>query len=261
VLIWFVPFITKVVVSAIKSKGDDEEFKLEYIGTGLLNTAELSLEEAQKETALFGKTITKMVSSFKELLDETKPKKIKKLHKKMRKYEEVTDQLEEEISKYLSKVADGSLSSSTSTRVVSILSIINDLERIGDVFFQMSKDMEARRKQDATFSKKQRNNLDKMMGLVEKSIEIMNHNLSQSYQSVKIDQALEVEHEIDATRNKFRKELLELMEDKKYDIKMGALYKDLFQSFEKIGDHVINVTEAITGETERSLKKVETADV
>lgn len=261
ILIWFVPFITKVVVSAIRSKGDDEEFKLEYIGTGLMNTAELSLEEAQKETALFGNTVAKMVQSFKELLEETKPKKIKKLHKKMRKYEEVTDQLEEEISKYLGKVADGSLSSSTSTRVVSILSIINDLERIGDVFFQMSKDMEARRKQDAAFSKKQRSNLDKMMSLVEKSVEIMNYNLSQPYQSVSIDQALEVEHEIDATRNKFRKELLELMEDKKYDIKMGALYKDLFQSFEKIGDHVINVTEAITGETERSLKKVETTEV
>ncbi|MFT6136697.1 MAG: phosphate:Na+ symporter [Cyclobacteriaceae bacterium] len=254
-LIWFVPFIGKVVISAIKSKGDDEEFNLKYIGTGLMSTAELSLEEAQKETAHFGSTINTMVKLFRELLDQTKPKKIKKLLKQMRKYEEITDQLEVEISNYLSKVADGSLSSKTSTRLVSILSITNDLERVGDVFFQMSKDIEVRKKDDTTFSKKQRANLEKMLTLVEDAITIMNENLAQKYSSVSIDKALLAEQEIDATRNNLRTELLEQMESKKYDIKMGALYKDLFQSLEKVGDHIVNVTEAITGESERSLKK------
>ncbi|MFY0599600.1 MAG: Na/Pi cotransporter family protein [Cyclobacteriaceae bacterium] len=259
-LVWFVPFIGKIVISTIKSKGDDEDFKLEYIGTGLMNTAELSLEEAQKETAHFGNTVAKMLRFFREILDETKPKKAKKLHKKMRKYEEITDQLEEEISKYLSKVADGSLSSETSTRLVSILSIINDLERVGDVFFQMSKDIEARKKEDNSFTKKQRANLEKMITLVDEAIQTMNENLAQQYKSVSLDKALQVEQEIDATRNKLRKDLLELMEDKKYDIKMGSLYKDLFQSLEKVGDHIMNVTEAITGETERSIKKGELTD-
>ncbi|MFT4738964.1 MAG: phosphate:Na+ symporter, partial [Paraglaciecola sp.] len=215
----------------------------------------LSLEEAQKETAHFGSTINTMVKLFRELLDQTKPKKIKKLLKQMRKYEEITDQLEVEISNYLSKVADGSLSSKTSTRLVSILSITNDLERVGDVFFQMSKDIEVRKKDDTTFSKKQRANLEKMLTLVEDAITIMNENLAQKYSSVSIDKALLAEQEIDATRNNLRTELLEQMESKKYDIKMGALYKDLFQSLEKVGDHIVNVTEAITGESERSLKK------
>ncbi|MFT6868756.1 MAG: phosphate:Na+ symporter [Cyclobacteriaceae bacterium] len=256
-LIWFVPFIAKVVTRVIKSKGDDEEFRLEYIGTGLMNTSELSLEEAQKETALFGKTISKMIKSFRELLDETKPKKAKKLHKKIRKFEEITDQFEEEIAKYLAKVANGSLSAATSTRVVSLLSIINDLERVGDVFFQISKVLESRLEGNASFSKKQKSNLEKILNLVEKSIETMNHNLNQDFKSIKIDDAFSIEREIDALRNKLRKDQLQQMEDKDYDIKMGALYKDVFQSLEKIGDHVINVSEAITGESERNLKKSE----
>ncbi len=254
-LIWFVPFIGKVAISTVKSHGDDEEFNLEFIGTGLMSTAELSLEEAQKETALFGKTVKRMMKLFCELLDETKPKRIKKLHKKMREYEEITDQLETEISNYLSKVADGSLSHKTSSRLVSILSIINDLERVGDVFFQMSKDIEARKKDDTTFSKRQRANLEKMLILVEDAIKIMNDNLDQEYSTVSFDKALYAEQEINTTRNKLKKELLEQMEAKNYDIKIGALYKDLFQSLEKVGDHIVNVTEAITGESERSLRK------
>ncbi len=256
-LVWFVPFIAKIVIRAIKSKGDDEEFHLEYIGTGLMNTAELSLEEAQKETAAFSKTIVKMHKTFKDLLNESKAKKQKKMVKKMRKYEEITDQLEEEISKYLGKVSDGSLSSNTSSRVMNLLSIINDLERIGDVFFQMSKDIESRQENFKGFTKKQKVNIDTMMDLVENAIRVMNDNLNQPYKSVTLTSALELENQIDGFRNKLRKELYLQMDDDKYDVRMGALYKDIFHSLEKVGDHIINVTEAITGETERNLKRQE----
>ncbi len=257
-LIWFVKFISKIVIKVIKAKGDEEdEFSLEYIGTGLLNTAELSLEEAQKETAAFGKIIVKMSSAMNELLDEPKKKRQKKLLKKMRKYEENTDHLEEEITKYLSRVSDGSLSSATSARVVSLLSIINDMERIGDVFFQMSKDFETKQKEKIGFTKKHRNNLNKMFDLVDTSISTMMENLNNNYKHVTLEKALAHEHAIDAYRNKLRKDLMEDMQSKDYDVQIGALYKDLFQSMEKVGDHVINVTEAITGETERSIKRME----
>jgi len=261
ILVWFVKYIAQVVIKVIKSKGDEEgEFRLEYIGIGLMNTAELSLEEAQKETASFGDIVKKMSQVLKDLLDNPKSKKQKKLLKKMRKYEEITDRLEEEIQTYLGKVADGSLSSQASARMVSLLSIVNDMERIGDVFFQISKDFESKQKENSDFTKKQHNNLLKMHTLVDESIQQMVTNLNSRYSDVKLDTALELERRIDAMRNQFRKEDMEWMKDNKYDNQVGALYKDLFQSLEKIGDHVINVTEAITGETEREVKRQEVAD-
>ncbi len=255
ILIWFVPLIARTVMKVVKSKGDDEEFRLEYIGTGLMNTSELSLQEAKKETAHFGKIIKKMSNAFKNLLDEEKPKKQRKLLKKIRKFEEITDQMEVEISEYLSKVTDGSLSSDASTRVVSLLSITNDLERVGDVFFQMSKDIENKLEQELHFSKSQKNNLYKMIELVENAIVVMNDNLEDNYRSVDITKALEAERAIDNFRNELRKDYIEGMDKKSFDSKLGSLYKDVFQSFEKVGDHIINVTEAITGESEREIRK------
>ncbi len=256
-LLGFVPFIARIVVKLIKSKGDDEEFRLEYIGTGLLNTAELSLEEAQKETAIYGSIIKKMSNAYSSLLDESKNKKKKKLYKKIQKYEEITDQFEEEISKYLGRVTDGNLSNTSSIRVVSILSIINDLERIGDVYYQMARDHEARTDKNSNFSKKQRKNIGEMNDLVNNAIDVMIANLKANYKTVSIDAALNAEHAINEYRNRLRKDHFDQMDGSGYDIQMGALYKDIFQSFEKIGDHIINVTEAITGETERNLKKLE----
>ncbi len=257
-LIGFITQISKLVTKVIKPKGEDEdEFRLEYIGTGLLNTAELSLEEAQKETGAFGKVILKMSIVMKELLEEPKQKRKVKLLKKMRKLEEVTDQLEDEISKYLAKVSDGSLSSKASGRVLSLLSIVTDLERIGDIYFQMSKDFESKQEDKSGFSKKQKSSLVEMHQLLDDSIQTMVRNLSDNFDKVQIETALEQEQAIDKLRDKLRNDDITNMRDKKYNAQTGALYKDLFQSMEKVGDHVINVTEAITGDTVRSINKQE----
>lgn len=261
-LVWFVKFIANVVTKTLKPKGDDaDEYKLEYINRGLLNTAELSLEEAQKETASFGKIIKKMSTVLNDLLEEPKVKKQKKLFKKMRKLEDATDHLEEEITKYLAHISDGSLSSDSSNRVVSILSIVNDMERIGDVFFQMSRDFENKREESkkASFNKKQSSNLVEMYQLMDKAIDVMVINLESNYTDISIDEALEHERAIDSMRNKLRKEHTKQMQSKDFDIRMGALYQDLFQAMEKVGDHVINVTESITGESERDIRKQEKA--
>jgi phosphate:Na+ symporter len=257
-LIGFVNQIAKLVTKVIKPSGDDDDdFRLEYIGTGLMNTAELSLEEAQKETAAFGKIIVKMSSTLENLLNEPKAKKQKRLLKKMRKLEENTDQLEEEITKYLSKVSDGSLSSVASNRVLCLTSIIIDMERIGDIYFQMSKDFENKSDDKLGFTKKQKATLQKMHDLVASAIDTMVSNLEENYNKVKIDQALNKENAIDELRNQLRSEDLVNMQDKKYNSQIGALYRDIYQSMEKVGDHVINVTEAITGDTMREIRKQE----
>ena len=260
-LVWFAQRIANIVTKIVKPKGDDdEEFKLAYIGTGLMNTAELSLEEAKKETAHFGKVVQKMSNSFKKLLDEDKPKKQKKLLKKVRNFEEITDRMEEEICTYLSRVTDGSLSANASARVVSLLSIVNDLERVGDVFFQMSKDIENKLDKEFHFTQEQKDNLFKMLALVDEAIDIMNGNLDSDYNNVSITRALEAEKAIDSFRDELRDEFKVQVNNKGFNHKLGSSYKDVYQSLEKVGDHIINVSEAITGESEREIKKSEAAE-
>ena len=199
-------------------------------------------------------------SFFKKLLDENKSKKQKKLLKKVRNFEEITDRMEEEICTYLSRVTDGSLSANASARVVSLLSIVNDLERVGDVFFQMSKDIENKLDKEFHFTQEQKDNLFKMIALVDEAIEVMNNNLDEDYSKVTIAQALEAEKAIDGFRNELRDEFKEQVNKKGFNHKLGSSYKDVYQSLEKVGDHIINVSEAITGESEREIKKSEASE-
>ncbi|NQZ76131.1 MAG: Na/Pi cotransporter family protein, partial [Ekhidna sp.] len=252
-LIWFVNFIARVVTRTIKNTGDDE-FQLEYISTGMMNTAELSIEEARKETVRMGQITQKMSKQYRHLITEEKPKKQGKLLKKIREYEVMTDRMEHEISEYLMKVStSGTLSNKSTIRVTNLLSAINDLERIGDLFFQMSRDVERILNSDKKFKNKQVQNLIQMLNLIDDALTIMVNNLDTDG-PMTLETALNKESEINDFRNSLRKDLTKYIEKDKYDPQRDGWYKDLFHLCEKIGDHAINVSEAMTGERERELK-------
>lgn len=249
IMIWFVPFLVTVASKTVPSKGDfDEEFHLEYIGFGLSNTSELSIVEAKKELLKFGKLTRKISKLVPQLLYETDSKKTKKLLAKIKKYEEITDRVELEIANYLAKVAEGELSEHSTIEVRSMLGIIGDLERVADICYQMSKVIERKIENKIWFTPEQRENLNKMYALVEKSIERMEINMKEDGSEEGLIKAQEIENEINETRNALRNEYLNEVSSGVYSIQSGIIYNDLFSSMEKIGDHIINVSEALASE-------------
>ena len=248
-MVGFVPLIARIVVKMVPSKGDvDEEFHLEYIGTGMMLTTEAAILEAKKEVAKFGKLTKKMVGFIPKLLVETDTKAFKKLLSRIKKYEEITDRIESEVSNYLAKVSEGELNPSASERIRSMLSIINDLERIGDVCYQMSKAIERKSEKKIWFTPEQRQNLQDMFVKVDTAISNMVINLENDYDNVDMELANNLEKDINKLRNKYRKEHLVSIEQGDYNFQSGIIYNDLFSSAERIGDHIINVSEAVNGE-------------
>ena len=247
-LIWFVPAIVRFAEKTVKSQGDmDEEFHLEHIGTGLMQTAELSVLEANKEVAKFGRISSKLFKMIPELMTETDNKKFNNLMSRIKKYEDITDRMEVEIADYLAEAAKGELSDTASKKVRSMLSIVNDMERIGDICYQMSITIERKNEQKAYFTPELRTSLEEMIAEVLKALEIMNKNLNSEYKKVNMADANLAEDTINKMRNKLRKEYLTKIEKGEVKIQTGMIYNNLIHSLEKVGDHVHNITEAIAG--------------
>ncbi|MFK7787108.1 MAG: Na/Pi cotransporter family protein [Crocinitomicaceae bacterium] len=247
-LVWFTPFIARLVIKMVPTKStSDEEFRLDYIKGGLLATPELFLLEAQKELAKFGKITSKMSRFFQELMFEKDQKKKKKIIARIAKYEEITDQVEQEISGYLSECAANELSSDSGLKVRSMLAVTSELERIGDIFYQMSLTYERKAKEKIWFTPEQRANVKSMLEGVDAAFTVMIDNLNMPYENVTITEAMEKERKVDKMRNKFRKKHLATIEKDDYNIRSAAVYTDLIYSCERVGDHIINVTEALIG--------------
>ena len=247
-LIGFVPKIVKLAEKTVRSKGDeDEAFHLEYIGTAITATAELSILEANKEIQKFGR-ITKRTFQFTaELVSQKKNKEFTRLLRKISKYEDNTDRMEIEIANYLTKVSQGELSEMSSLKIRGMLSMINDFERICDICYQMSKAIESQKDQDVYFTTDQMNNLKSIFDLVEEALENMIVNLNNEDEQVTIRKAGTLEIAINRMRDKLKSKHLSSIEKGDYNFESGINYNDLFSSCEKIGDHIFNVNEAIVG--------------
>lgn len=249
IMIWFVPWLVRVAEKTVKSKGGhDEEFHLDYIGAGYMSTPDLSLLEAKKEIAKFGELTSRMSKFSRDLLFEKSRKNQKKLIDRIAKYEEITDRVEVEVATYLSKISEGELSVETAIRIRGMNSIVNDLERIGDIFYQISKGLERKAEAKIWFTPHQRNRLSELFELVDKAFVIMCENLKKHSAEVKLDKAIEIEELINEKRDQIRMEYLDaLSKDEEVHMKGGIIYNDIFASLEKVGDHIINVSEGIVG--------------
>ena len=247
-LVGFVPLSSRIVIKMQPSKGEmDEEFHLEHIGGGLMQTGELSVLEANKEVTKFGNITTRLFNMIPELLKETDIKKFNNLMARIRKYEDITDRMEVEIADYLAKASQVEISDSASVKVRSMISMINDMERIGDICYQLSITIERKREQKAYFTPELRTNLEEMISEVQKAMVIMNKNLNSSYSQVLIAEADEAELAINKMRNQLRKKYLQNIEKGEGKIQTGMIYNNLIHSLEKVGDHIFNISEAITG--------------
>jgi len=246
VLIGFAPLIAKAATKMVPDRGeDDEEFRLMYINTGLFSTSEIAIIQAQKEIMTFGRRIERMLTFAEALLEEEKSKKYYKLLTKIEKYEQITDNLELEIADFLTKVSEGELSHESSKKIRALLKIIDDMESVGDTIFQLSKVMDNAKQSQVVFNEKQLDALREMFDLLKKAFVEMNLNLGKDYDSVNIDKAQSIETTINNKRNAFRLQHVEDLKEKKYKHKVGTFYIDMVSICERIGDYVINVSEAI----------------
>ena len=247
-LIGFVPNLVRLAERTVKSKGAaDEEFHLDYIGTGMMGTPDLSILEAKKEIAKFGGITGRMSGFAQKLLTEQNSKVRTKLYRKMAKYEEITDRVEIEVANYLAKVSKGEMTDDTAGKVRAMNSIVNDLERVGDIFYQISKSIERKEELKAWFVPEQRESLLKMLGYIDNAFEIMCENLDADWDGVSLERATDAEDKINAQRDKMREEHLTNMNNKDFNMESGMIFSNLFSLAEKVGDHIINVSEAVVG--------------
>ena len=150
-----------------------------------------------------------------------------------------------EIASFLQKVSQGELSERSSIMVRSMISVIGDLERIGDIYYQLSKSLERKLDDEIWFTPDQRNNLVELIGKLGDAFDFMIENIEISADDLNINKAVDIENEIDRLRNRLRKDHLKSIGDSDYNIESGMIYTNMFSSFERIGDHIINVSEAL----------------
>ncbi|WP_456104873.1 Na/Pi cotransporter family protein [Prevotella sp.] len=245
-LIWFIPQMEKVVCWIIKSKTnkDDEDFRLRFIHAGIMKTPELSVFEASKEIHSYAERTHRMFSMVRELLTTKEDDTFEKLYERIEKYEDISDNMEVEIAKYLNQVSDAHLSDDTKEKVRDMLREITEIESIGDACFNIARTISRLRSSKEVFTEGLYDNIKQMFELTDDALTQMNVVLVKHKRDVDLTRTFTIENEINNYRALLRTQNINDINEHKYTYSAGTLYMDIVQECEKIGDFIVNVGEA-----------------
>ena len=247
VLIWFTPLIEKAVVWLVKEpKGETEVYRLKYISGGPLHTAELSLQEAKLELIHFAEICRNGFGYVREAINEQDPQKFDELNDKLIKYEEITDRIEYEIATYLNEVSKNEISVEASEQVKAMYKMIGEMESLGDSGEAIGRILKRKNVHSKVFDKTILDRLNKMMDLVLKAYDVMIENLKKEHLK-DIVNAENCEYNINECRNYLREEHIVNIESDSYNYLTGVYYMDVLAELEKVGDFLINISQAAVG--------------
>jgi len=244
VLIWFVPQIAAVVRRMVKPTETEkkEDYKLEYFSTSVQPTPEISLLEAKKEVVYMSETINGfLASAIATINNNSKRNKLEEA----RKTEILTDQMQVEISNYLSECAKHELSVQSSKDASDMIRIVNELESIGDSTFNLFLINEKLNKDTLSTEMKEQIN-----SLYDNVKEFLDWNHSFIIKDIKqmskddLQKSIKYENKIDDMRNDF----IGLSGDrlsKDSNSKIELLFIDIIKHLEHIGDFSLNISQAL----------------
>ncbi len=248
IMIWFVNLYERICKFIIKPKAEDadEEFQLQFITTGMLSTAELSILQAEKEVEVYARRTRKMFKLVQKLAFAEDEVKFVKLFSRIEKYEDISDRMEIEIGSYLNRVAEGRLSNQSKERIRSILRDVTEIESIADSCHNMARHYKRKIEAKAVFTVELQDNLRLMWKELEKAYDKMQEVLEkQEVSDSDMTDSIKYENRINELRNMLKRKNIDDINENLYDYKTGVFYTDLITECEHMGDYIINVVQSV----------------
>lgn len=166
--------------------------------------------------------------------------------------EDAINNLDRKITDYLVKLSSSSLSDNESEEHSVLMDTVRDIERIGDHFenivelvdFQIANKVELTESADT--------DLEEMFALtvttVKEAIEALNTNNKDLANDVRLK-----EDRIDKMERTLRKKHILRMNEGACSGQAGIVFVDIVSNLERIGDHAVNIAEAVLGEDHETL--------
>lgn len=236
-------FWAYLVTRAIPGEEVTIEYKPKHLDVHFIEQSpSIALGQAKEEILRMGQYAVKGLQETYEYLKTNSSKNAETGYQ----LEDAINNLDGKITDYLILISAESISPADSNRHTMLMETVRDIERIGDHFENIIELIDYQVNNRVTLTDDAMEDLAEMFTLtiatVEKSLDALDttsHELAR--------EVAEQEDLIDKMERKFRKKHILRLTEGSCSAQAGIVFVDIVSNLERIGDHSVNIAEAILG--------------
>lgn len=231
-------YIVKKIIPS--SSEEDEKREEHYLDRKFLDNPVIALSQSNKEMLYMYGLATK---NFDKTLNFLYSRDIK-MASKIERREDKINEIDMELTKYLSEIFAHRLSEKESDDVTSYIDITRDIERIGDHANVLTKEITYYVNKNIHFSTDAISEIKHMHEIILELFKITSNNLNNP-NNVEISEIYRLHNLIYEEERKARKNHIKRMKEGECDIKSGLQYVDVINHLTRVCDHIKNINEKI----------------
>lgn len=237
----FIAVLAYIVTKLIPGKDAIIDYNAQHLDPVFIQQSPaIAIGQAKEEVLRMGQFAVKGLEETNEFLKTKNTKNSETAYQ----IEGAINNLDKKITDYLVDLSSASLSEVESERHSILMDTVRDIERIGDHFENIVELVEYQQANKVKISEEAMNDLEEMFGLtistVSQSIEALDVNSLDMAREV-----IEKEDRIDKMERKLRKQHILRMNEGKCTGQSGIVFVDIISNLERIGDHAVNIAEAV----------------
>ncbi|MFC0558088.1 Na/Pi cotransporter family protein [Halalkalibacter alkalisediminis] len=240
----FVAVLAIIVTKLVPGEEYSIEYKAKHLDPRFIGSSPaIALGQAKQEVLRMAEFSERGLYEVSQYLENGQ-----KRHAEMSiQFEEAINNLDRKITDYLIQISSRSLSAQDSKLHSMLMDTVRDIERIGDHIENIVELKDYQKANKVQISDKALEDLREMSELTLStlreaitSLEMVDGEMARS--------VLEKEEKIDKMERKLRKQHIQRVNEGKCSGSAGIVFVDIVSNLERIGDHSVNIAEAVIGE-------------
>ncbi len=241
----FMPFTglyIKFIEKLLPGKSEIISRKPAFLDEKMLATPSIAIGLAVKEIVRMGNMARHNVEVGLAALEDKDPEKIKYVLE----HEPVIDALEEDITRYLTKMSEKEMSGALSAEHTRLLHACTDIERIGDHGEALAKDARRIFEDDIKFSDEAKEELRNLGKLVLEASGKAMEALATNDKAL-AQEAWDVCRQVKKMQKEIRKNHIVRLNEKRCDPVAGFLMMEILINMKRVSDHSKNISQIVLG--------------
>jgi len=239
------PLLVAAAVKLTPAGKHDRQMELgkpRHLDRSYVTNPSVALAQAHDETARMAGIAQNMFEDVTQVLHSRKLGPLSR----WRQSEDALDNLQREVTSFLVEVSQGSITESESREIASLMRMANNLERVGDSVENLAQIIEEMIEDGLRLTEEGERDYREIREEVSRFLDLVARALRERDKGI-MEMAQTLEDSIDQMRERMRDNHVDRLRAGQCMVDSGLSFVDMLQNYEKIGDYLYNVAQAVAG--------------